>query len=291
MDILRLVRLAAFRKVVIMTFNKKLILAIAAILALVVFVSGCADTNAGEDVETDVNTDSGSGEVTTITVSAAASLTEAFTELETTFEDENPDIDVNYNFAGSGTLRMQIEGGAPIDVFASASQSHMDILSNESLIVEESRKDFAANSVVLITPVDSELDITGAEDLLSDDVETISIGNPETAPVGKYTVEALEQAGLWDELQSKALLADDVKQVLVYVERGEVGAGFVYSTDAATADSGTIEVKATIPTVTPISYPIAVVAGSEHETQAQTFVDFVTSEEGMTILQSYGFTA
>jgi molybdenum ABC transporter, periplasmic molybdate-binding protein len=274
-----------------MTFNKKLILAIAAILALVVFVSGCTDNSTTGDVVTDVNTDSGSDGVTTITVSAAASLTEAFTELETVFEEENPDINVNYNFAGSGTLRMQIEGGAPIDVFASASQSHMNILSNESLIVEESRKDFASNTVVLITPVDSTLNITGPEDLLSNDVETISIGNPETAPVGKYTVEALEQAGLWDKLQSKTLLADDVKQVLVYVERGEVDAGFVYSTDAATADEGTIEVKATIPTVTPISYPIAVVESSEHQTEAQTFVDFVTSDEGKAILQSYGFTA
>jgi molybdate transport system substrate-binding protein len=274
-----------------MTFNKKLILAIAAILALVVFVSGCTDNSTTGDVVTDVNTDSGSDGVTTITVSAAASLTEAFTELETVFEEENPDINVNYNFAGSGTLRMQIEGGAPIDVFASASQSHMNILSNESLIVEESRKDFASNTVVLITPVDSTLNITGPEDLLSNDVETISIGNPETAPVGKYTVEALEQEGLWDKLQSKTLLADDVKQVLVYVERGEVDAGFVYSTDAATADEGTIEVKATIPTVTPISYPIAVVASSEHQKEAQTFVDFVTSDEGRAILQSYGFTA
>jgi len=274
-----------------MTFNKKMILAIAAILTLVVFLSGCTDTNAGEDLETNINTDSGSDEVTSITVSAAASLTEAFTELGTVFGDENPGIDVNYNFAGSGTLRMQIEGGAPIDVFASASQSHMNILSNQSLIVEDSREDFASNSIVLITPFDSELDITDAEDLLSDDVKTISIGNPQTAPVRKYTVEALEEASLWEELQPKTLLADDVKQVLVYVERGEVDAGFAYSTDAATADEGTIEVKASIPTVTPISYPIAVVESSQHQDEAQTFVDFVTSEEGMAILDSYGFTA
>ncbi|WMW26218.1 molybdate ABC transporter substrate-binding protein [Methanolobus sediminis] len=275
-----------------MTFNKKLILAIAAILTLVVFVSGCTDTGTtGEDVGTDVNTDSASGEVTTITVSAAASLTEAFTELWTVFEEENPDIKVSYNFAGSGSLRMQIEAGAPIDVFASASQSHMNILSNESLIVEESRKDFASNTVVLITPADSELNITGPEDLLSDNVDKISVGNPDTAPVGKYTIEALEEAGLWDELKSKNVPAENVKQILVYTEIGEVDAGFVYSTDAATADEGTIEVKATVPTVTPISYPIAVVASSEHQTEAQTFVDFVTSDEGRTILQSYGFTA
>lgn len=268
-----------------MKMNKELILVFTAILAIVVFVSGCTDTDIGEDADTKTE------HVTTITVSAAASLTEAFTELETAFEDENPMIDVNYNFAGSGTLRMQIEGGAPIDVFASASQSHMNILSDQSLIDEDSRKEFAANTVVLITPVDSELDIKGSEDLTSDDVKTITIGNPETAPVGKYTVEALEEAGLWDELGSKTLLADDVKQVLVYVERGEVDAGFVYSTDAATAEEGTIEVKATLPTVTPISYPIAVTSSSAHRNAAQEFVDFVTSEEGTAILESYGFTA
>ena len=274
-----------------MRLNKKLILAIAAILALVVFVSGCTDTGTSEDIQTDTNIDTDSGEITTITVSAAASLTEAFTKIETAFEDENPDIDVNYNFAGSGTLRMQIEGGAPIDVFASASQSHMNLLSNQSLIIEDSRKDFAANTVVLITPVDSNQEISGPADLTADDVETICIGNPETAPVGKYTVEALEEAGLWDELEAKTLLADDVKQVLVYVERGEVDAGFVYSTDAATSEPDTIEIKATLPTVTPISYPIAVLSASEHQDEAQTFVDFVTSDEGRTILESYGFTA
>lgn len=274
-----------------MKMNKKLILAIAFITAIAVFVSGCTDTTDSTDMSTDTVNDSTPAEVTTITVSAAASLTEAFTEAESVFEAENPGVDVNYNFAGSGSLRLQIEGGAPIDVFASASESHMDILENESLIINDSRKDFASNTVVLITPSDSQLNITGPEDLLSDDVETISIGNPETAPVGKYTVEALEAEGIWDQLEPKALLADDVKQVLVYVERDEVDAGFVYSTDAATAEEGTIDIAATIPTVTPINYPIAVVSSSEHQEAAQAFVDFITSGEGKTILESYGFTA
>ncbi|WMW21561.1 molybdate ABC transporter substrate-binding protein [Methanolobus mangrovi] len=265
--------------------SKKLILTIAAILTVVLFVSGCADTG------TDIGMETEQEQITTITVSAAASLTEAFADIEEQFEDENPTIDVNFNFAGSGTLRMQIEGGAPIDVFASASQSHMDLLSNQSLIVEDSRKDFAENTVVLITPIDSQLSITKPEDLTATEVETICIGNPETAPVGKYTVEALEEAGLWDELESKTLLADDVKQVLVYVERGEVDAGFVYSTDAATSEPDTIEIKVTLPTVTPISYPIAVLSASEHQDEAQIFTDFVTSDEGRTILESYGFTA
>jgi len=267
-----------------MLYNRKLILAITAILTIVLLASGCTDTN--EDTNAGEQS-----QATTITVSAAASLTEAFYEIEEKFEEENPDIDVNYNFAGSGTLRMQIEGGAPIDVFASASQNHMDLLSEQSLIVEDSREDFAANTVVLITAAGNEQNINGPEDLTSTEVGTISMGNPETAPVGRYTVEALETEGLWEELEAKTLLADDVKQVLVYVERGEVDAGFVYSTDAATSEQGAIDIVATVPTVTPISYPIAVTSDSENKEEAQTFVDFVNSDQGRAILESYGFTA
>jgi molybdate transport system substrate-binding protein len=271
-----------------MKLNKKIILAVAFILTFSLVMSGCVDNTASE------TGNEGSPEASVpvqITVSAAASLTEAFTDIEKQFEEEYRNIDVNYNFAGSGTLRMQIEGGAPIDVFASASKSHMDILSDQSLIVEDSRKDFAENTVVLITPADSELDITEPEDLSAGEVKTIAIGNPDTAPVGKYTVEALTEAGLWDNLQDKSILADDVKQVLVYVERGEVDAGFVYSTDAATSRPDSIRIAATLPTVTQISYPIAVVSTTEHKAEAQMFVDFVTSDEGRTILESYGFTA
>ncbi|WP_406655746.1 molybdate ABC transporter substrate-binding protein [Methanolobus sp. ZRKC2] len=269
-----------------MELNKKIILVVAAILTIALLASGCADKTVS-DTESEETTSA--PEPVSITVSAAASLTEAFIEIEEEFEEENPAVDVNYNFAGSGTLRMQIEGGAPIDVFASASQNHMNLLNDQSLIVEDSREDFAENTVVLITPADNKLNINGPEDLA--EAGTIAIGNPETAPVGKYTVEALTEAGLWNDLQGKSILADDVKQVLVYVERGEVDAGFVYSTDAATADPDRIEIVATLPTVTQISYPIAVVSSSENEEEAQSFVDFVTSDEGRSILESHGFTA
>jgi len=112
-----------------------------------------------------------------ITVSAAASLTEAFTDMESQFETENPGTDVNLNFAGSGNLRKQIEGGAPVDVFASADQKNMDMLANETLIDNSTRKDFAENSLVLIVPANSDLNITGIKDLTASDVGKISIGN------------------------------------------------------------------------------------------------------------------
>jgi len=225
-----------------------------------------------------------------ILVSAAASLTEAFTDMESQFEAENPGVDVNFNFAGSGSLRTQIEGGAPVDVFASADQKNMDILAGEELIENSSRKDFAQNSLVLIVPSSSTLNITGIEDLTAPEVERIAIGNPETAPVGKYTTQSLTEAGLWDQIENKTILAEDVKQVLVYVERGEVDAGFVYMTDAKTADPETIKIIATVPVSTPVSYPIAVVSASENKEEAQEFLDYVTGAEGQEILKEYGFT-
>lgn len=227
---------------------------------------------------------------TEITVSAAASLTECFTEMKQGFEEAHPDIDVNLNLASSGSLRMQIEGGAPIDVFASASQKHMNLLEPEGLIYNDSRSDFAENSLVLIVPTGSENNITSPEDLTDEAIEKVAIGDPETAPVGRYAKEALEEANLWDNTSDKIVYAETVKQVLVYVENDEVDAGFVYMTDAMSADMDRIEVAAEIPVNTPISYPIAVVSSSTEKDAAEEFVDFVLSDEGKTILKKHGFT-
>jgi len=225
----------------------------------------------------------------TITVSGAASLTEAFTNIASKFKKENPGTNANLNFGSSGNLRMQVEGGAPVDVFASADENQMNILSNKSLIVNSSRKDFAHNSLVLIVPKSSTLNITNIKDLANPNVQKISIGNPGTVPVGEYSLLALTDAGLWSQLKNKAVLAEDVKQVLVYVERGAVDAGFVYLTDAKTAQPGTIKIVTSVPVSTSINYPIAVVSSSTHKEKAQKFIDFVTGKEGQDILNTYGF--
>lgn len=227
----------------------------------------------------------------TITVSAAASLTEAFTDMESKFETENPDIDVNFNFGSSGNLRKQIEGGAPADVFASADQKNMDTLANETLIDNSSRENFAKNSLVLIVPANSTLNITGVKDLTNSEVKKIGIGNPDTVPVGNYTRTAMTEAGLWSQIENKAVLAEDVKQALTYVERGEVDAGFVYMSDAMTAEPGTIKIVTNVSVSTPVNYPIAIVSYSEHKKDAQEFIDFVTGKEGQETLEKYGFKA
>ena len=264
------------------------------LLLLGVFLAiGCTDNGSEATNETGTSTAEtpvSEQESETIMISAAASLTEAFTDMESQFEAENPDVKVDINFAGSGSLRTQIEGGAPVDVFASADQKNMDILAGEELIENSTRKDFAQNSLVLIVPASSTLNITGIEDLTSPEVGRIAIGNPDTAPVGKYTTQALTEAGIWDQLENKTVLAEDVKQALVYVERGEVDAGFVYMTDAKTADPGKIKIVATVPVSTPVTYPIAVVSASDNKEEAQEFIDFVTGQEGQEILGKYGFT-
>jgi molybdate transport system substrate-binding protein len=235
-----------------------------------------------------VNKDQDHAEPIEITVSAASTLTESFEEIVEQFERENPEINVNLNFASSGALRMQIEAGAPIDVFASASQQHMNLLAQKKIIDKDSRINFAQNSIALIVPVNSNLGITSVDDLLNDSVKRVVISNPEVSPAGTYSKQSLVESGLWNEIEKKVMLAETVKQALVYVERDEVDAGFVFMTDAKI---GSIKIISTIPTSTDISYPIAVISTSEHKNEAQRFIDFTTSGEGIKILESYGFTA
>lgn len=265
------------------------------VLLSVFLAIGCTDSGnngdeAANETGTPVTAETPAAEDSeTITVSAAASLTEAFTEIATQYEEENPGADVSLNFGSSGNLRTQIEGGAPVDVFASADEGQMDKLANKSLIDNTTREDFAENSLVLIVPANTSLNITSLEDLKDPEVERIAIGNPDTVPVGNYTRTALTEVGLWNQTESKMVFGEDVKQVLTYVERGEVDAGFVYMTDAKTAEPGSIEIVTNVSVSTPITYPIAVVSSSENKEEAQEFIDMVTGEEGQEILSKYGF--
>lgn len=222
-----------------------------------------------------------------LTVSAAASLTDAFKVVKTAFEAANPGTTVITNFAASGPLLRQIESGAPVDVFASADQKTMDQAAAKNLIVPGTRADFVQNSLVLIQPADAKLALKGLADLTQPGVKRIAIGNPESVPVGRYTREALTTAKLWEGLTPKLVPGESVRQTLDYVVRGEADAGFVFSTDAKIA-GGKVRVACEVPTTTPVRYPIAVVAASKNP-KAKAFVDFVRSPAGQKILQGYGF--
>lgn len=224
-----------------------------------------------------------------ITVSAAASLKDAFREISKQYE-ERTGVRVNFNFGASGALQKQIESGAPVDVFASAGIPQMDALATQGLIALETRRDFARNTLVLIVPADSTSGITTFADLGGAEASKLAIGNPKTAPVGQYAKQSLTRLGLWERLAPRLILAEDVRQALDYVARGEVDAGIGYASDVrATGDRTRIVATAPENSHDPILYPIAVVRASGSQEAARAFIDSVTSDEGQHILGKYGF--
>jgi molybdate transport system substrate-binding protein len=223
-----------------------------------------------------------------ITVSAAASLKEAFTEMGRAFESANPAHKVLFNFAASGQLLQQIAQGAPVDVFASADEETMDKAARQGLVNSASRTSFARNQLVVVVPAVSSPPYARLTELARPEVKRIAIGNPESVPAGRYAKEVLETARLWADLQPKIVNAQNVRQVLDYVARDEVDAGFVYATDAALAVNRVRVVERPATAVT-ILYPIAVVSGAANAELAAAFVRFVRGESGQRILAGFGF--
>jgi len=223
-----------------------------------------------------------------LTVSAAASLTNAFTDIGKDFEAKHAGTRVVLNFAASDVLLKQIAQGAPADVFASADEVTMDRALATDHVEPKTRHDFAANTLVVIVPAGSAA--PGAlADLEAERFKHVAIGNPALVPAGRYARIALADANLWDALQPRLVEAQNVRQALDYVARGEAEAGFVYASDAAT-QKDKVAVALTIPTSTPVRYPIAAVKPSPHAALAREFVDFVLSAPSQATLQKYGFT-
>ncbi|CAN5414206.1 molybdate ABC transporter substrate-binding protein [soil metagenome] len=223
-----------------------------------------------------------------LTVSAAASLTDAFKELGPMFEAGKSGVTVRFNFAASGVLLQQIGQGAPVDVFASADQATMDRANEQKLIDAATRKNFVSNSLVVIEPVKEGIGIQSLADLSNPGVRKIAIGKVATVPVGRYTKQVLDGANLWTSLEPRFVEADSVRQVLDYVARGEVEAGFVYRTDAALmADK--VKVVLTPSATTPVTYPVAVVSESKSRPLAEQFVTFLQGEAAQAVLTRYGF--
>lgn len=225
-----------------------------------------------------------------LSVSAAASLTEALTKIQAAYQKEAPDVNVTMNFASSGALQTQIEEGAPADLFLSAAQKQMNALSEKGLIVEESRVNLLENKVVLIVPKDSMANLTGFEDCMGDAVQMIAIGDPASVPVGQYAQEVFTYLNGWDAVLAKANLGTDVKQVLSWVESGDVDCGVVYSTDAAVSEGVKVVAEAPKGSHKTVSYPAAVVKASENQEAAQDFLDYLKTDAAQQIFTEYGFT-
>jgi molybdate transport system substrate-binding protein len=225
-----------------------------------------------------------------ITVSAAISLKNVFEEIGRLYESKNKGTNVAFNFGASGDLMRQIEAGAPVDVFASASQKEMDELEKEGMTAAGSKRIFAGNIPVLVVPRNSGMGISNFADLAASRVKRIAAGNPMTVPAGRYAEEVFRYYNLSGRIREKLILAGNVRQVLDYVARGEVDAGVVYMTDALSR-SAEVKVVAEAPNAShqPALYPIAAIKGSGSESAAMAFISLVASAEGKKVLAKYGF--
>jgi molybdate transport system substrate-binding protein len=223
-----------------------------------------------------------------LTVSVAASLQNAMEELAAEFERERPEVRLNFNFGGSGTLAQQIESGAPADVFISAAPKPMDTLQAKGLIMAGTRRDLLRNQIVLIAPKNSAGPNSFA-DLAGGSVKLIALGDPGSVPAGDYGRQVLEAMHVWDQLQSRLVLAKDVRQVLSYVETGNADAGIVYATDAR--ESNAVRVAATAPEGThrAVVYPAAVIQGSKNADAGRAFLDFLGGGTAREVYNRFGF--
>ena len=223
-------------------------------------------------------------------VSAAMSLKAPFSEIGKIFEAEHKGVKVYFNFAASGALEKQIEGGAPVDLFASASPKEMDMLEKKGLIIKGLRYDFAGNSIVLIIPARSSAPLRELKDLEKMEVKRISVGNPSTVPAGQYAEEVLRSAGLWNTVQKKMIFAENVQQVIDYVARQETDAGMVFLSDALSKkDEVKVVWEAPGETHSPIRYVIAPIKNAADEQLVRDFIRLVFSKKGEGILMKHGF--
>lgn len=252
------------------------------LIFILIFANACS-TDEGGDIPSKQN------EQVELTISAAASLKEVMEDIQKIYREEKPETSLRFNFGGSGSLKQQISQGAPVDLFFSAAEDKFDLLVEEGKIVEEDSIDLLSNNLVLIVPKDSP--IKSFDDLAKKEVETISIGTPETVPAGNYAKESLQNLNLWQEIEGKIVYAKDVRQVLSYVETGNVEAGIVYKTDALTSEKVEIVAEADSTTHNPIIYPVGIMKDSKNYEEAKQFFKFLQNEQVLKVFEDYGFIA
>lgn len=253
-----------------------------------ILIAGCG--NSAEDKSSSSEQVS-SSQQKEVYIVAAASMTDAIKEIGANYEKEHPDVKLMYSFGSSGALQTQIEQGAPADVFISAAQKQMNALDDEGLIDKSTRKDLLENKVVLIVPKDSDLKLDSFADLGTDKVQKIALGEPKAVPVGQYSEEIFKSFNITDAVAPKAVYASDVRQVLGWVETGEVDCGIVYATDAAISDKVKVLMTAPDDSHKPVIYPVAMVNSSKNPEIAKDFINFLSQDAQKTILEKYGFNA
>jgi len=227
-----------------------------------------------------------SAQAADINLSVAASLREAVTELSANFSKNNPNAKFVNNFGASGALAKQIANGAPADLFFSANSEWMDFLKAKNLLDEKHIGIFAFNSLVFVGMPD--LKVKTLQDLTT--LEKIAIGSPKSVPAGQYAMEALTGTGMGKKLENKLVMARDVRECLMYAERGEVSGAFVYKTDALQM-AQKVKILFVVPQelYSRVTYPVGLTVSGSKKADAKAFYDYLQTTEAKGILSKYGF--
>ncbi len=223
----------------------------------------------------------------TITVFAAASLTESLRQIAADYEKSSGDKIV-FNFAASGPLARQIEAGAPADIFFSADEAKMDGLEQKGLLVSETRVSRLGNSLVIVTAPEGAA-IQSPRDFTNAAVKRIAIGDVKTVPAGTYAKAYLEKLGLWAAVEPKVIPCENVRAVLAAVESGNVDAGVVYTTDAAISRKVKVAFAVPAAAAPKITYPLALVRGAPEPEAAKKFLAHLNADPAAQVFRKAGF--
>ncbi len=219
-------------------------------------------------------------------VAAASDLQFAFTEIGERFEADTGQK-VTFSFGSTGNLTTQIENGAPFDILAAANVSFVDRLTEQGLTIPETQQSYAQGRIVLVVNRRSGLRVTRLEELLDPAIAHIAIANPEHAPYGQAAREALQSTGVWDDIQGKIVLGENVSQTLQFVQTGDAPVGIVALSVADVPEvTGTL-VPAELHE--PINQALAVIRSTSKEAAARAFIEYVNSPAGREIMKRYGF--
>lgn len=211
--------------------------------------------------------------------------------LQTAIEDFSRQYpqNVNYNFASSGILQQQIEQGAPIDVFISASSKQMNVLEEKKLLLPNTRKNLLTNQIALFTTKNNPLSIKNFQDLTQSKIRLIAIGETRTVPAGQYASEVLKNLGIFTTLESKFVFGNNVREIISYVETGNADAGITFLTDTKTSNKVKVIAMADKKLHRSIFYPVAITKNSKNEEIAKRYLESLQSENATKIFKKYGF--
>lgn len=240
------------------------------LFAFLMVLGGCSQAKTSEEI---------------VYVAAASDLYHALTEIGDEFTKETG-IEVEFTFGSTGLLTQQIQEGAPFDLFAAAQESYIDKLIDKKAVEKNSKEYYALGRIAILSS-DSGSEELKLDDLLSPEVKSITIANPEHAPYGKAAKEALEASGIWNEIEPKIVYAENIRQAFQYVESGNADAGIIALALLQETDLPykLIDEKAHSPIKQTLGIPIQ----SEKKEESKKFTEFILSKQGQEILEKYGF--